>query len=348
MLGSYAVLLQPKKASCEADDEDEMKSSWFYTVIVAFVCLTVGLTAGIFVGIKRGIPFVAEKEQWTIGIYEGDSPLNFPVPQNKWNPIFTAQDVTDRPAKFVADPFLVHEAETWYLFFEVYNLATEQGDLAIATSTDAKNWKYQQVIIDEPFHLSYPYVFKWQDEYYLIPESFEANSIRLYRAVDFPTQWEYVTTLVDNVERVDNSIVRYNDRWWLFSATTSNDTLHLYYADELLGPWQEHPASPIVENDTHKARPSGRIVLYDDHLYRYTMDVSPDVGTHQVWAYEITDISPTTYAEELAKDTPIVQPSGSGWNAQAMHQLDPQEIGPGQWVASVDGFGKYLVFGLQY
>jgi hypothetical protein len=157
-----------------------MKKYYIITVIVAVICLILGLTAGIFVGIKRGIPFVTQREQWTIGIYSGESPFDFPESQQSWwNPMFKAEDVTDVPAKFVADPFLVKEDATWYLFFEVYNLDTKQGDLAVATSTDTKSWNYKQVILDEPFHLSYPYVFKWQDDYYLIPESFEANSMPL-------------------------------------------------------------------------------------------------------------------------------------------------------------------------
>jgi len=41
-------------------------------------------------------------------------------------------------------------------------------------------------------------------------------------------------------------------------------------------------------------------------------------------------------------------PSGSGWNGDAMHQLDPVQVGPNSWVASVDGFGKYWLFGWQY
>lgn len=325
-----------------------MKSSKRMKYVLVFAILAVCVASAVLVWMKRGVPFMTKKEQWTIGIYEGNSPFQFATFQWRYNPVLTAQDVTDVPAKFVADPFLVHEDPTWYLFFEVYNLDSKQGDLAYATSTDTRNWKYQHIIIDEPFHLSYPYVFQWQGQYYLIPESFEAKSIRLYRAVQFPDKWEFVKTLVDNVEQVDNSIVHFNNRWWLFSATTSNDTLHLYYADDLLGPWHEHPDSPIVRNNTHMARPSGRAIVYDGHLYRYTMDVSPDVGTHQIWAYEITDISPTTYAEKRVTDTPIFKPSGSGWNAEAMHQIDPQEIGPNQWIASVDGFGQYPVFGLQY
>jgi hypothetical protein len=202
--------------------------------------------------------------------------------------------------------------------------------------------------LDEPFHLSYPYVFQADDEYYLIPESFEDNSIRLYKADQFPVKWSYVKTLVQGRDYVDNSIVYYNNKWWLFSSVTSNDTLYLHYADSLTGPWKEHPMSPIVEGDVRKARPSGRMIIYEDKLYRFTMDIDPPVGTHQVMAYEIMEITPETYSEKLAQDVPVVMPSGSGWNGQAMHQLDPVQIDADSWIASVDGFGKYWLFGWQY
>jgi hypothetical protein len=65
-------------------------------------------------------------------------------------------------------------------------------------------------------------------------------------------------------------------------------------------------------------------------------------------AYEITEISPTRYSEKLAQDTPVLWPSGSGWNRDAMHQLDPVQIGPNEWIAAVDGYGDYPIFGWQY
>lgn len=325
-----------------------MRRRVVFTILLAVVCLSIGLAVGIVIGIKRGVPFVTEKEQWTIAIYRGDSPFDFPSSNDRRWPVLKAEDVDDIPAKFVADPFLMEDESTWYLFFEVYNNDTQQGDLAVATSKNTRSWKYQQVVLDEPFHLSYPYVFKWQDDFYLIPETFEADSIRLYRATNFPYEWEFVETLVDGKDYVDPSIAFFDGRWWLYSATTSNDTLYLFYADDLFGPWQEHPASPIVEQDTHKARSSGRVIVFEGQLYRFTMDVSPSVGTHQVWAYRVTEISPATYSEERVGDEPIIKPTGSGWNSQAMHQLDPHEIEPGKWIASVDGFGKYFVFGLQY
>ena len=315
---------------------------------LAIICVLIGFLGGMVVGMKRGVPFVTQREQWTIGIYRSDNPFHYNALQGWINPLFRAEDVTDVNAKFVADPFLIRENDTWNLFFEVYDNDTEQGDLAVATSTNTWTWKYQNVIIDEPFHLSYPYVFKSGDDYYLIAESFEVKSIRLYKADKFPTQWSFVQTLVEGRDYVDNSIVFYNNKWWLFSSVTTNDQLYLHYADSLTGSWKEHPQSPIVVDDVHKARPSGRLLIYEGKLYRFTMDIDPPVGTHQVMAYEIINISPTAYSEQLVQDEPVLMASGSGWNGQAMHQLDPVQVDEDSWIASVDGFGEYWIFGWQY
>jgi hypothetical protein len=317
-----------------------------FILLVTLCIFLVGFVAGLFVGSKRGIPFVAQ--QWSIGIYRGKTPFSFDNPLNLFNPVLKAEHVTDVSAKFVADPFLIREGKTWYLFFEVYNNETQQGDLAVATSTNTWIWDYKQVILDEPFHLSFPYVFKWENDYYLIPESYETNSIRLYKADDFPFEWSLVTTLIDGRDYVDNSVVHFNGKWWLFASVTTNDTLYLFHSENLLGPWVEHPASPIVEGNVHKARPSGRILVYESRLYRYTMDINPPFGTHQVMAYEITDITSTNYSEKLAQEDPILKASGFGWNSRGMHHIDPVQVKPNLWVAAVDGFGEYLIFGLDY
>ena len=317
-------------------------------VLIVLACLLIGLAGGLYVWRKRGIPFFTRREQWTIGIYRSDSPFHFNSLQGWINPLFRAEDVTDVNAKFVADPFLIKDGNTWDLFFEVYNNRTDQGDLAFATSKNTWTWNYQKVIIDEPFHLSYPHVFKADDGYYLIPESYQDHSVRLYKADTFPTHWSFVKRLVTGRDYVDNSIIYYNGKWWLFSSVTSNDKLYLHYADKLTGPWKEHPLSPIVSGNVHKARPSGRMLIYNGKLYRFTMDVKPPVGTHRVMVYEITDITPTSYSERLAQETPVVMPSGSGWNGQAMHQFDPEQVDANSWIASVDGFGKYWIFGWQY
>ncbi|MBU0529718.1 hypothetical protein KKF86_08195, partial [bacterium] len=213
---------------------------------------------------------------------------------------------------------------------------TYQGDIGYAESTDGYHWEYQKIIIDETFHLSYPYIFKWNDDYYLIPESHEDLSVRLYKAVSFPDQWEYIGNLIAGYHYVDPSIFRYNDKWWLFVATTPDDgVMNLYYSNNLLGDWRLHPMNPIVKLDNHIARPAGRVFTFNDHSYRLAQDSYTEYGL-QVFAFEITELTEKSYAEKVISDKPIVTKSGKGWNAAGMHHVDLHKIGD-KWIASVDG-----------
>ncbi|HEY0729749.1 MAG TPA: hypothetical protein VGD38_16825, partial [Pyrinomonadaceae bacterium] len=84
-------------------------------------------------------------------------------------PTLSKQNVTDVPTTFVADPFMIHDG-SWHMFFEVL-LTSDKGEIGLATSDNGLDWTYQQIVLREEFHLSYPYVFKWQDTYYMIPET---------------------------------------------------------------------------------------------------------------------------------------------------------------------------------
>lgn len=291
--------------------------------------------------------FVRRKSDWSIGIYIGESPFDFVSPKNCQNPVLTAKDVTDVPANFIADPFMVNECGTWYMFFEVLNGQRKKGEIGLATSNDGYSWDYQQIVLTERFHLSYPYVFKFQDEYYMIPESYEANSIRLYKATDFPTQWTFVKTLLDGSDYVDSSIFNFNDTWWLFATSYKSNILRLFYADDLMGNWIEHPQSPVIEGNINIARPAGRVLVCDGRIFRYTQDGEGFYGT-QVRAFEITNLTTTNYEEKLVKESPIIKGSGYGWNKIGMHTIDPHPIDDNKWIACVDGYRIVVVFGLEF
>ena len=172
----------------------------------------------------------------------------------------------------------------------------------------------------------------------MILESTEANSIRLYKAVDFPKQWSFYGILL-NGNYVDPSIFSYEDRWWIFAETNpgENDTLSLYYANNLLGPWTEHPKSPIIKGDANIARPGGRVIIFDNRIIRYTQDDDPTYG-NQVRAFEITELTTTNYKEKEVSKSPILKASGSGWNSEGIHNIDPHQIYENEWIACVDGF----------
>jgi len=269
---------------------------------------------------------------WSIAIYTGISPFDLqPAP-----PVLTKSHITDIPADFVADPFMLRRDHTWYMFFEVMNSETKLGEIGLATSNDALTWTYDRIVLEEPFHLSYPHVFEWQNEYYMIPEMLRADAVGLYKALNFPYDWTQVAELLEG-KHADPSLLRFNDRWWLFTCSPpyQHDTLKLYFADELTGPWTEHPKSPLIQNDKSRARPAGRILKLGKRLFRLAQDCALRYGS-SVRAFEITNLTKDNYAE-VELPIPILKASGNGWNANGMHHIDAQQQADGRWLACVDG-----------
>ena len=274
---------------------------------------------------------------WSIGIYTGETPLDLKPAADITNPVIRAEDVSDIGAEFVADPFMIRAAHTWHMFFEVMNAQRDKGEIGLAWSADGLRWRYQQIVLREPFHLSYPDVFHVDGQYYMIPESYEANSTRLYRADDFPWRWSPVATLLEGAW-VDPSIFRFKGRWWMFASPYSqeNDELHLFYSDAVSGPWHPHPMNPIVESNAAIARPGGRAVVLGDRIIRFTQDCERYYG-RLVRAFEISELTTASYRERESDRNPVLGPSEELWSRSGMHHIDPH-FADGRWLACVDGW----------
>jgi len=292
--------------------------------------------------IRRAIPFVITQYEWAIGLYTGKSPLDLVPIEKPENPVLTLKDVTDIEAKFIADPFLVHHGNQFYLFFEAWDGPTAKGVLAFADSPNGLDWTYRQVILAEPFHLSYPHVFFWHGQAYMTPES-QTNSVCLYRAEEFPFKWVLETTLIEREALADPTPFYYHDHWWMFVGTVANDTLYLYHADTPLGPWIEHPMSPLLTGEFRYSRPGGRVFSYEGHLYRVGQDGLLRYG-HQLHLFEITELTTTTYKEKIVAPSPWLAPGGEAWNSHGMHQMDVLSLENGQYLACVDGYRRLRRF----
>jgi hypothetical protein len=276
---------------------------------------------------------------WEIGILIGGSPFKWGPDDRCRNPALTARDVTDIEADFVADPFMILRKGLWYLFFEVLRKDNLLGEIGLAVSSDLLVWKYQKIVLRESFHLSYPSVFEWEGNYYMIPESLGAGEVRLYKSRDFPGDWEVVRSLIRG-PHADPSIFRFGDSWWMFACDTpfAHDSLRLYKALHLEGPWEEHPASPLIRNDPGIARPAGRVLNFDSRLIRFAQDCSRQYGD-RVWAFEITCLTRESYRERLALPEPIIGAGIRGnWRTSRMHHIDAHANSAGNWIACVDGW----------
>jgi hypothetical protein len=287
--------------------------------------------------------WIDRQMNWSISIYDGRDFLAVNPTNAVKNPVLSRRDVTDTVAAFVADPFMVKIKDDWLMFFEVFNQKRYQGEIAFARSQDGYHWTYQHIILAEDFHLSYPYVFEFESNWYMIPESCEANSIRLYRAKKFPDTWEFVKEILVGSRFVDASILHFNDVWWLFVGVepiegAACSLMRLYYADSLLGDWVEHPMSPIVSDNLEISRPAGRMRQITDLPIRFAQDCTKTYG-YNVTAIQIDLLTKSEYAESKiqADGTYLFELGSMSCNQIGMHHIDFVVLDNGRCIACVDG-----------
>jgi hypothetical protein len=113
-------------------------------------------------------------------------------------------------------------------------------------------------------------VFARGGQVWMIPESVGARAVLLYRAERFPDRWVRHATLIPDRELSDATLLDHDGRLWLFATDrdglgSTSDTLVVYSAERLEGPWQPHPMNPI-RIDRRGARPGGAFVRAGDRL----------------------------------------------------------------------------------
>jgi hypothetical protein len=272
---------------------------------------------------------------WSILVFSSDDFVSAAPYDNKLEiPTLQASDVTDVPAEFVADPFIIRYESEFFMFFEVLNKAIGRGEIGVATSVDGHKWNYGKIVLREKYHLSYPQVFNYKGEIFMLPETAEANRVLLYKAKKFPFEWEVAGELFSG-RLLDPSIVNYNEKWWIFAGTDEGN-FHLFYSEKFEGPWVEHPQSPIISNNMRITRPGGRIIVSDGIVYRYTQAVYPHYGD-SVRLFKVNKLSELEYDEEEVELILSGTNKENDWRKDGMHHIDQLKMDSGKWLVSVDG-----------
>ncbi|PKI68571.1 glucosamine inositolphosphorylceramide transferase 1 [Punica granatum] len=295
---------------------------------------------------------------WSVGVFYGDSPLALkPIETvNMWrdqtaawpvaNPVVTCASMSDAgfPSNFVADPFIYLQEDNLYLFYETKNSITMQGDIGVAKSTDkGATWEPLGIALDEDWHLSYPYVFEYQGQIYMMPESSGKGDLRIYSAVNFPLQWK-LEKIIMKKPLVDAFIINHNGMYWLFGSdhtgfgARKNGQLEIWYSNSPLGPWIPHKRNPIYNTEKSVgARNGGRPFVYNGDLYRVGQDSGETYG-RRVRVFKVEMLTKNEY-REVEVSLGIEEPAKgrNAWNGARYHHLDAQQLPSGEWIAVMDG-----------
>jgi hypothetical protein len=252
---------------------------------------------------------------WRVGWRFNDGPdvldrLSLEGP--RWNVLADPGD------HFYADPFPIEREGRTVLFFEDLDHRHGRGVISAVEFGPTGPLGPARVALDEPWHLSYPFLVEDAGALWMVPESSAAGDVALYRCVEFPWRWERTATLLSGVEAADSTLFRHEGRWWMTSVVRPpcggySDTLHLYHAPTLQGPWEPHPANPVLI-DAGTARPAGPVTSRGGALWRPIQDCELGYGVGLRFA-RIARLDREGFAQEVRA---TLRP-GPAWPGRKLH-----------------------------
>jgi hypothetical protein len=259
---------------------------------------------------------------WSIGFGFSST---YPKSRNfKKNKIYSFEELKKHigNTQFIADPFYLKEKDSFYLFFEHKKLNDFHAVIGLLTSKDGQHYQYRGTVLKERFHLSYPQVFKYQNEFYMLPETQGSNHVLLYKAVKFPFGWKICDTLLANT-RLKDPTIYLSDTLKILVGSDKNFKMHLYTANRLHGNWTLHSRPIVMEGS--ESRPGGRIFADKSGL------LLPVQSLHQGYGSGLSiyrlKFHNETYSVRKEKHLLLQsQQNIKEFNA-GMHHLDMQKIG---------------------
>ena len=223
---------------------------------------------------KKAVKSLLYTDYWNIGITQ--SPI-----QEFLNPQRTPS-ITWFPnlpnAGFKADPFGIYFKDQLHILYEEFYFDEGIGKTSRLLFNNGQ-FSDNKVVIDEKFHMSYPYIFEYGDGIYCIPETYQANQVRLYKAEGSLDKWKLEKVLIENYAGIDNTLFKYDNTWFLFSTNKDSGAhynLNIHYSDNIFGPWKGHYKNP-VKTDIRSARPAGTMFMHNGDIFRPSMDYSEKI-----------------------------------------------------------------------
>jgi len=248
--------------------------------------------AGLLAPVRRAS---GARRHWNIALRRNDL-----APDVRHFDLTAYQALPADPGTFYADPFVVEREGRTALFAEAFPYAAGKGVIVCAVvGEDAAHCAFR-VVLERPWHLSYPFVFEWKDEMYLAPEGSSHGGVEIYRATAFPWEWTFERQLLPEWSLVDATLFEHEGRLWLLAGAATGggsdwDELFAWHAPGLAGPWTPHARNPI-KSDCRSARPGGRPLRLGARLLRPAQRCERAYGEALAWL-EIRTLTPDTFEE---------------------------------------------------
>ena len=230
-------------------------------------------------------------EQWNIGIAACNIAQFLTIPNQKIKWLHGL-----KLTEFRADPFGLAQGDKKFIFFEKYERSIRRGKISVIEIDQNLEPVSEKDVLKLPKHLSYPYIFTHENKNYILPESHRANELALYQLLE-NFQLKKITTIFNNIDAVDSSIIYHENKFWLFfsRASKGDGELYLAYADKLDGEWKMHEKNP-VKSDIKSARMAGQIFMHEGKIYRPAQNCARSYGA-AIAINKITQLTTEDFSE---------------------------------------------------
>ncbi len=237
---------------------------------------------------------LTKASKWSVGI--GQFPvsqlLDDDDPQFEWAPDSGA-------TRYLADPFLDPTGDSSVVLVEDYDHSTHRG---VISAVDMAGDRTPRTVLDTGVHASYPFLLHHEGYVYCVPETYQADEVRVYRTSNFPEDWELASTMLEGRQALDPTLFLHDGFWWLFctfEGKHSNTKLHAFYSDNPFGPWTPHLLNP-VKTDVTSSRPGGTPFMHNGELYRPAQDSSESYGG-ALAINRVDDLTPEKFSETTVR-----------------------------------------------
>jgi len=225
--------------------------------------------------------------------------------------------IPNPPGTFLADPFVIHRNNKAYCYVEELDLATDKALISVY-ELGKKEAIALGPVLEEPFHLSFPYLFEYKGDLFMCPETATARDIRVYQCDEFPMKWSLKKILMPNFDAADTMLFEHDGRWWMFTNTDEANIdefcseLHIFWSDSPLSTdWTPHKQNPIYV-DSSRAR-NGGLLKKEGDIYRVAQEQGFVTYGAASRVNKIITLTPELYVEEeVARVSPEFEDGAHG------------------------------------
>lgn len=249
------------------------------------------------VATKLAYKIVNYRQKWGISISNAD-----------WTSLVLSKSkpISAPRGHFWADPFLCSNENKTYCFVEDFEYKRNRGHITALEITN------EEVIdlgpcIKEEFHLSFPFLFRYNGNLFMCPESSKSGQIRIYKSKVFPSDWELHSIAMEGVSAADSMFFEKNGKWWMLTNIDHSGLsdhcsgLYLFHSKSPVGTaWFPHAKNPL-RVDPDGGRNAG-LILEGARVIRAAQRQGFDQYGNGLLFYEIDELSETVYSERLVSE----------------------------------------------